>query len=68
MVQDARPVPQGELVMTQADQLFADGHAVDAHAFVRIACDPARSVTVRAVWQGERTSSCPPTVPPSGDS
>ncbi len=34
--------------MMQADQLFADGRAVDAHEFVRIACDPARSVTVEA--------------------
>ncbi len=34
--------------MTQADQLFADGRAVDAHEFVRIACDPAHSVTVEA--------------------
>ena len=34
--------------MTQADQLFADGCAVDAHEFIRIACDPARSVTVEA--------------------
>ncbi len=34
--------------MTQAEQLFADGRAVDAHEFVRIACDPARSVTVEA--------------------
>ncbi len=34
--------------MMPADQLFADGHAVDAHEFVSIACDPARSVTVEA--------------------
>ena len=34
--------------MTDANQLFADGRAVDAHEFVRIACDPARSVTVEA--------------------
>ncbi len=34
--------------MTQADQLFADGRTVDAQEFVRIACDPARSVTVEA--------------------
>ncbi len=34
--------------MTQADQLYADSRLVDQHEFVRIACDPARSVTVEA--------------------
>ncbi len=34
--------------MSESIPLFADGHAVDAQEFVRIACDPARSVTVEA--------------------
>ncbi len=34
--------------MTHADQLYADGRVVDQHEFVRIACDPSRSVTVEA--------------------